>query len=698
MDKEKKNKKYKAKLFFINVISRLQRTAEKIFRTDYASYVFYSIIIGLFVGLAAVLFHNSIEFFNKIFFEQTKDGLFFLGAAAVIVLPAIGMFIQSLMILSAPDIAKQRGVSEVIKAVASRDGKIPFRTTVFHFIAPVISIGSGNTVGPEGPAAQLGGGIANKIAMLLRISDSRKKVFTAAGAGAAIAAIFNTPLGGIFFALEIVLLNEFQAGTFSALILSSVTASAVSRAFLGNKSIFVFSSPSVGEYHNLYIYALLGIIAGLVSLLFISYSNATSEIIQKKILKKIPQWLWMTIVGLIMGVSGYFYKDIFGVGYSGINNILSQAVFWKTTAILLVLKFILVPLILNSGGFGGIFAPSLFMGACLGSLFAITLNYFFGFNVDITAFILVGMGAVLGGVNSIPIASILIIFEMTKDYSFILPLMLAVVSSTMIVQIILKRSVHEHHLEKQGYRLASKGDINILKSVTVKQVMSNEAVLIPEETPLPIVIKKLMESKHSTFYTVNKQNILSGTINETELRQIITEYEHIREVLVARDIASQGVTTVLENDDLDSVMQLFEKKGADEFPVMDTVQKNKVIGTVRRYEVISAYNRESLKKDMPEFLSHELETVSNKKPSRVFDDFSVVEIKAPDKFIGKTIADLGIRKNYGLTVLMVRTNNSPYSENQDDNNLFLPEPNYIFKNDDILLLFGSNEKIDEFNS
>jgi chloride channel protein, CIC family len=698
MDKTEKNRKYRTKLFIINLISHLQRIAEKIFRTEHTSYIFYSVIIGLFAGLAAVLFHNSIEFFNKIFFDQTKDGLFFLGAAAVIVLPAIGMFIQSLMILSAPDIAKQRGVSEVIKAVASRDGKIPFRTTIFHFIAPVISIGSGNTVGPEGPAAQLGGGVANKIAILLRISDSRKKVFTAAGAGAAIAAIFNTPLGGIFFALEIILLNEFQTATFSALILSSVTASAVSRAFLGNKSVFVFSSPSVGEYHNLYIYAILGIVAGFVSLFFINYSNISSEIIQKKILNKVPQWLWMTIVGLVMGVSGYFYKDIFGVGYMGINDILSQAVVWKTAIILLVLKFILVPLILNSGGFGGVFAPSLFMGACLGSLFATGLNYFFGLHVDTTAFILVGMGAALGGINSIPIASILIIFEMTKDYSFILPLMLAVVSSTMIVQIILKRSVHEHHLEKQGYRLASKGDINVLKSVTVKQVMSNEAVLIPEETPLPIVIKKLMESKHSTFYTVNKQNILSGTINETELRQIITEYEHIREVLVARDIASLGVTTVLENDDLDSVMKLFEKKGADEFPVMDTVQKNNVIGTVRRHEVISAYNRESLKKNMPEFLSHELETVSNKKPSRVFDEFSVAEVKAPESFIGKTIAELEIRKKYGLAVLMIRTNNSPYSENQDDNTLLLPEPNYLFKNNDVVLLFGSNKKIDAFNS
>lgn len=333
----------------------------RLFTTDYTVYIFYAVIVGIVVGLATVLFHHSIEFFNEIFFEQTASGLFFLGAAAVIALPAIGMLIQSIMIKAAPDTAKKRGVAEVIKTVASTGTRIPFRNTLFHFFAPVISIGSGNTVGPEGPAAQLGGGVANKLAHILKLSESRKKVFTAAGSGAAIAAIFNTPLGGIFFALEVVMLNAFSTSTFPALILSSVTASAVSRAFLGNKTVFNFSSPYVGEYYNLYVYAVLGITAGFISILFIRYSNKLDHIFQKKILNHFPQWIVMTLVGLIVGICGYYYKEIFGVGYAGINAILANTISWKVVAILFILKFILVPLILNSGGFGGIFAPSLFI-------------------------------------------------------------------------------------------------------------------------------------------------------------------------------------------------------------------------------------------------------------------------------------------------------------------------------------------------
>ena len=172
----------KAKLF-------LERTTFP----EYTVFSFYAILIGAAAGLSAVLFHLSIEFFNKVFFERTKEGLYFLGAAAVIILPAIGMFIQSLMIKAAPEISKKRGVLEIIKSVSLRGGLIKFRTTLFHFFAPVICIGSGGTVGPEGPAAQLGGGVASKISTLLNFSDQRRRIFTAAGSGAAIAQ-YLTPL------------------------------------------------------------------------------------------------------------------------------------------------------------------------------------------------------------------------------------------------------------------------------------------------------------------------------------------------------------------------------------------------------------------------------------------------------------------------------------------------------------------------
>jgi len=665
---------------------------------DYTFFIFFAVLIGAAAGLAAVFFHNSIEFFNTVFFEQTTEGLFFLGAAAIILLPAIGMLIQSVMISLARDTSRKKGVSEVIKATALRGGYIPFRTTLFHFFAPVICIGSGGTVGPEGPAAQLGGGVASKIGNFIGLSDSRRRIFTAAGAGAAIAAIFNTPLGGVFFALEIVMLNDFHTPTFSALIVASVTASAISRIFLGNESVFLFHTPEIVGYSNLYLYAILGLFAGFISILFIRYSNIIDHTFRKKILPgRIPQWLIMIFVGLIVGVCGYFYSEIFGIGYKAINDVLAGSIGWRIVLILLALKFILVPLVLHSGGFGGVFAPSLFMGACFGYLFTIGVNYFWGLNLDPTTFVLVSMGAMLGGINTIPITAIMIIFEMTQDYSFILPLMLAVIISTTIVQLVLRGSVHIKHLEEQGYQITEGRETNLLKSIFVEDVKLDEIELIPDQTPLPELIAKMIESPNNTFYTVNNAGNLTGTISETELRPIITEYDNVKDVIVTSDIINPQVITVSSSDDLDSILKLFGKWNRDQFPVIDQANPSKVLGAIARQEVIAIYNRESLKINLADGLTKELKTIKESTHSEVAVGYSIYEQKVPIHFVGKNLVDLKIRNKYGLEVLMIKQTKDFLVEGaKSAQEIITPDPGYKLKESDKLVLFGKDEKIEEF--
>jgi len=658
---------------------------------EYALFSGYAILTGAVVGLAAVLFHEAILFVTNISFNNIPNYLYF-------IVPAIGMLILSIMIFLAPDTARRKGVSEVIKAVALRGGYIPFRTTMFHFLAPVLCIGTGNTVGPEGPVAQLGGGLSSKIGSILGLSDARRRIFTAAGAGAVISAVFNSPLGGIFFALEIVLLNDFQTPTFSALVLASVTASAISRIFLGNTPTFIFDEISIGSYNDLYIYAIFGLTAGLLSILFIRYSDSVERVFKEKIFKKVPQWIPMVIVGLLMGVCGYYYDGIFGIGYEAINKILAGSEVWNVVLVLLAMKFILVPLILYSGGFGGLFAPSLFIGACAGYLYAYGANYFFGINLDTTTYVLVGMGAVLGGVNSIPISAILIIFEMTKNYTFILPLMLAVILSTIIVQVFMKGSIHIKHLEREGYRISSGRETNILRSIFVEDVMRDEVFLIPEKTSIGKLINKLLEEPHVTFYTVNESGKLVGTITENELRPIITEYQHIRETLIASDIAKPEVTTVLKSDDLDYTLKLFGTSNVDQLPVVLRNDPLTAIGTVWRDDVINAYNQESFKHNLTDELAKDLMSIEKTKISKVTDGYSIIEKKAISKFVGKTLAQLRLRNTYGLEVLMIKQSTDMYADQSKDGNIIMPDPNYVLKESDILVLFGSDEKIAQINN
>jgi chloride channel protein, CIC family len=671
----------------------VKRLIEKTSFPEYSVFSFYAILIGAAAGLAAVLFHHSIDFFNRLFFDKTTEGLFFLGAASVILLPALGMFIQSLMIKIAPDISKKRGVLEIIKSVAIKGGFIPFKTTAFHFLAPVICIGSGGTVGPEGPAAQLGGGVASKITTLLNFSDQRRRIFTAAGSGAAIAAIFNTPLGGVFFALEIIMLNDFHTPTFSALILASVTASAISRIFIGNESIFIFSTPIIGSYSHFYLYLILGVFSGILSVLFLKYNELTSNFFNKPLIKTIPKWLVMVTIGLLVGIAGYFYQDIFGIGYSGINKILSSSLTWQIVAILFILKFILVPLVLNSGGFGGTFAPSLFMGASTGYLFSFIINTIFGVNADPTTYILVGMGASLAGINSIPITAILMIFEMTRDYSIMLPLMLSVIVSSTIVQIILKGSIHQRLLEKQGFHLINGRETNVLKSIYVEEIMQNDAILLHTNTTLNLVVARLMESPHHKIYTTDDNGNLVGSITESEIRPLITEFESLKYTLIAGDIARTRVNKIKSNKDLDYALKLLTKQDVDEIPVVSPDDDLKVIGTISRNDVLSAYNRESIKHDLAEGLSKEIHTLDQNSISNIAEGYSIVEKRPLKEFVGKNLNELKFRNNFGLEVLMIKKRNKIFSDNDNHEHLVMPGPDYKIEDNDLLILFGTNEKI-----
>lgn len=689
----------KIKKLYLNILVFIKNQLKKFSFSDYTQVILISIFIGAAVGFAAVLFHNSVEFFNQLFFVNTASRLSFLGSAAIVLIPALGMLIQSLMIKFWPETAKQKGVAEVIKAVATKGGNIHFKSTIFHFLAPVICIGSGGTVGPEGPAAQLGGGVASELGSILKLSDSRKRMFTAIGAGSAIAAIFNTPMGGIFFTIEVILLNEIQTSTFPALILSSVTASTISRIFLGNKPVFHFQNLVVSNYEYFYLFIILGLITGLISILFIQYSNFSDKIIKKYILKFMPQWFLMIVVGILVGLCGYFYNDIFGIGYRGINHILANNLLWNAVFVLLIMKFILVPLVLNSGGFGGIFAPSLFLGACIGFLFTFILNTFFGFNFNPTTFILVSMGAMLGGINSIPISAILIIFEMTQDYSYILPLMLSVVISFILVQAMFKSSINIKHLEEQGYRIRRRRETSILQSITVEEVMKKDIPVISEDVSIQKIISSIIENssnsieKSNTFYTIDKEKNITGIITFAEISALITEYENIKDVLIAKDIAKQDFIKVYQENNLDEIMRIFEKQDVDVLPVFSEKNKKEAIGSIWRKDVLAIYNREMLKHNLADGLAHELKAIGKNLTFNVADGYSIIEQRPKSEFIGKTLSELKLRNKYGLEVLMIRRNTSPFSDNEEESELIVPNPNYVISSNDSLILFGTDEQI-----
>jgi len=302
----------------------------------------------------------------------------------------------------------------------------------------------------------------------------------------------------------------------------------------------------------------------------------------------------------------------------------------------------------------------------------------------------------LGGINTIPITAILIIFEMTQEYSFILPLMLAVIVSTTISRLVRKSSVHVQHLEEQGYQISEGRELNILKSILINEVELNPINTVHENTKLPELVEKMIKNPSNSFYTINDKDEITGVITEVELRPIMTEYENVKDFLVANDIANPNVTFAKPDDDLDYVLRLFSKLSVDSIPVISGDEDQKFMGAISRQEVLLIYNHESLKLNLAEGLSNELKTIADSGSSTVAAGYSMTEVNVPTELIGKSLTELKIRSQYGLEVLMIKHPHEMFDESLVKDLIISADPDYKLKWGDKLVVFGRDENIERF--
>ena len=404
---------------------RLPRTLRRFKPTETQILVAMGVLVGLGAGLGAVAFRYLINGFMYVFFDVIGPALTpILGPAAVVPLPALGGLIVGPLIYFFAREAKGHGVPEVMLAVAQRGGRIRPAVVVVKALASAVTIGSGGSVGREGPIVQIGSALGSTLGQVLRMSDDRIRTLVACGAAGGIAATFNAPIAGVFFALEVIL-GEFTTRAFGIVVISSVTASVVGRTAFGDVPAFpvpAFEVVSVGEFG---LYAVLAVIAGAVGVGFTrtlyAFEDWFDAIPMPEYLKPVPG-------GLALGLLGMFLPQVFGVGYPAMDSALHGDYGLLLLVILVVAKVVAVSVTIGSGGSGGVFAPSLFIGAMLGTAFGTAANLVWpGAIGPAGAYGLVGMGAVFAGAARAPITSVIILFELTGDYRIILPLMLAVV-------------------------------------------------------------------------------------------------------------------------------------------------------------------------------------------------------------------------------------------------------------------------------
>lgn len=560
-----------------------------------AALLVIAVLIGVVTGFLAIGFRYLLFGAIELFWGDAIDVI---GAAramrwyAVMTLPVLGgLLIAPIIARWAPE-TRGAGVPEVIETIVARDGVIRHRTTFFKILSTVLSIGTGASVGREGPVVHIGASIGSSIAQVIGLAPEWRRVFVASGAAAGIAATFNAPMAGMLFAAEIILV-DFQVSYLSHIAVSAITATVISFHFLGTLPAFIVPHYTLVSYLEIPGYILLGVAAGFASILFTKTVTYVEDLFGYI---KTPAFLRPAVGGFLVGLIAIFMPHVLGVGYESVNLVLTA----KTAALamtgVLVFKLLATSLSVGSGFSGGIFAPSLVMGSMLGGILGSVVH---GLFPDLTAaypaYSLVGMGAVVAGTTLAPITAILTIFELTYDFEIILPLMTSCISSLLVVHHYYGYSFYETKLLRRGVRIVRGRDINILRSMRVGDYMERDFESVREDTPLGALIARMEKSHYPHFPVLDRKGNLVGIISMTDLKPILADMKELCQLLVTAEIMTKNVYTLTPEDNFEKAFDVFEKKQISTLPVVSRRNRKKIIGILKKSTLIEAYNQKVLK-------------------------------------------------------------------------------------------------------
>ncbi len=631
--------------------------------------VMVAIGCGLAGAFGAIFFRFLIHFFQEGFFGSAAFWQGLLEGALVfgeedplalgenlpwwrrLIAPMLGGLLVGPLVYYFAREAKGHGVPEVMEAVALRGGVIRPRVVGVKTLASALTIASGGSVGREGPIVQIGSALGSTIGQMLRLPARQLRTLVGCGAAAGIAATFNAPIAGALFAVEVILV-DFAAAQFSPIVISSVVATVVSRFFLGDFPAFAVPSYELVSPLELPFYMIVGVVAAGVGLAFTTVLYAAEDGFERL---RFPAPLKAALGGALVGAIGTQLPHVFGVGYGSISAALEGQLPLAMLGLLLGAKIVSTSITVGSGGSGGVFAPSLFLGAMSGGFFGTLVHGWFpAYTADSGAYALVTMGAVVAATTRAPITAIIMIFEMTQSITIIPPLMAACVISTLVANYLRRDSIYTMKLLRRGVDLLAGQDPNVLKSLFVRDVIDREPDLLPASAPFNEVLDLVVRSRHTAFFVVDERDDLVGAISVGALRRLILEQETLRHVVVAADLVEHGRPHVTENDDLDSVMQLFSSAGVVELAVVEEAAPRRIVGAVHEKDVLEAYNQEMLQRDLAGGLGSRVQLAGRGQRVDLGGGYVLAELEAPSSFVGQSLRELDLRARTGVHVLLLR--------------------------------------------
>lgn len=549
-----------------------------------------SLLIGAAAGAGAIVFYELIYLFQGVAFGSTSPFLVSVVEAmpwwAVIAAPTagglgVGLFLRFVMPARRPV-----GVADVIEASALRAGHMSLKAGLAGALVNAASIGAGASVGREGPVVHIGATLGGWLAHKLRLGRSMSRTLLGCGVAAAIAASFNAPIAGVFFALEVVI-GHYALSAFAPVVLAAVIGTIASRMWFGDYPAFIVPSHEIVSFLEIPAFALLGVACAVQAIVLMRSIALVSRAAERL---PMPVWLRPAIAGALVGAIGIAAPEVLGVGYEATDTAIRGGFAFDVLLVLVVAKTAATAISLGGGFGGGIFSPSLFLGAMLGGLFGLVAQIPFpDLHSGIGAYTLIGMGAVSAAVLAAPISTILIIFELTNDYELTIAVMIATVIATALTRGVHGFSFFTWQLARRNIKLHGGHEVAVLRDLRVRDVMRTDHVTVTEDAGIQDIRARLVRAPMGELFEVTADGRLVGIITLADVGEQAFDLECGD--VCADEVARHDPPILTPADSLEAARAMFSRYEEGLLPVVDNAQHRHLVGCIDERDLMRAYNR-----------------------------------------------------------------------------------------------------------
>ncbi len=673
--------------------SRRSRFGGFFWRDPNTQFLLLAALAGMLGALGAIVFRFLTVRLTQLLLEATDivSGAESLPAAVRVFLPAAGGLVGGLLLVWLVKEKGPSGISQMIEAVSLARRPVRVRPAVGRVVSSIAVISTGGSEGREGPIIQIGAALASSLSRRLKVSPERVRILTACGMAAGVAGAYNTPIAATLFVLEVVV-GSFAMRLFGPAVVSAVTSTVVVRLVLGDEPVYQVAPFHLESIVEFLPFAAIGLLSGPSSALFAKALRQSRNLFGRT---AIARPLTMALGGAIVGGIGIFMPEVWGNGFEATNRILRG----NPTLLLLVLlfagKIVATSATIGSGGVGGVFTPTLLVGATVGGAVARVCQLTVpGLEAPIGGYALLGMGGLLAGLTRAPLLAIIMIFELTQNTEVLLPMMVVSVIAALSARIFEKDSIYISSLRSAGIVWESTPEATGISTLRVSDIMRTDVKLIPRQTPLRDIVRTFLTTRNLYLYIGDEEGKLLGVVDLHDIKETFLDKE-LGGLVIAEDLVTE-IPCVTPSESLTSVNEKLWFRDLGHLPVVDSPETRRFLGIVTRRDLLGAIDREVLQHS---HLVTRVRTFSEKEGEGEMDYFELpekhrmIEIDVPAGLAGRTVSESGIRTRFGVSVLAVKRRSREGLERR-----FVPGPGDRFESGDVLIVLGTDEAIQRLRS